>query len=78
MPHASNTMTSEPIHKQIRLARRALELSQLEVALHIGISQSQYSLFEHGHARLEPEAIDAIRMMLGMLKTCAKGTQHEG
>ena len=64
MLQAINNMTSEPLHKQIRLARRALELSQLEIALHIGISQSQYSLFEHGHAHLEPEVIEAICKIL--------------
>ena len=58
-------MTLEPLHKRIRLARRALELSQLEVALHIGVSQSQYSLFEKGHAQIAPEQIDRI---LGYLK----------
>jgi transcriptional regulator with XRE-family HTH domain len=64
MQHASNTTTSESIHKQIRLARRALELSQLEVALHIGISQSQYSLFEKGHVNLTSELIDRITSYL--------------
>ena len=78
MPHACNTTTPESIHKQIRLARRALELSQLEVALHIGISQSQYSLFEHGHAHLEPEVIEAICKMLDTKRTCTRGAHHEG
>jgi transcriptional regulator with XRE-family HTH domain len=65
-------MTSDPLHKRIRLARRALELSQLEVALYAGVSQSQFSLFEHGHARLEPHALDQILEMLGMNSKVSK------
>jgi hypothetical protein len=44
--------TTEPLHRRIRITRRALELSQLELALHIGVSQSQFSLFEHGYLGL--------------------------
>ena len=64
MPHACNTTTPESIHKQIRLARRALELSQLEVALHIGISQSQYSLYEQGYVKLTADTVQAIQAFL--------------
>ena len=46
--------------KRIRATRRQLELSQLEVALHIGISQSQYSLFEQGYVHLAPDVLQRI------------------
>jgi len=51
-------------HKRIRALRRQLELSQLEVALHAGISQSQYSLFEQGYARLGPDVLQLIQLFL--------------
>jgi len=41
-----------------------LEISQLEVALRVGISQSQYSLFEHGHAQLDSNTIGEINEFL--------------
>jgi transcriptional regulator with XRE-family HTH domain len=55
-----------PKHKRIRALRRQLEVSQLEVALHAGISQSQYSLFEQGYVRLPPEIIQGIEELLDL------------
>jgi transcriptional regulator with XRE-family HTH domain len=46
------------------MARRALELSQLEVALHVGISQSQFSLFEQGYVKLSADLVGAIQHYL--------------
>jgi transcriptional regulator with XRE-family HTH domain len=70
--------TTEPPHRRIRITRRALELSQLQVALHAGISQSQFSLFEHGHAHLEPEALDKVCEMLGLSRKGSIGGYHAG
>ena len=56
--------TRHALCKRIRATRRQLELSQLEVAQHIGISQSQYSLFENGHAKLSAELIERVRNYL--------------
>jgi len=55
---------SFPNNKRIRARRRQLELSQLDVALDVGISQSQYSLFEHGYVHLPPEIIQEIDELL--------------
>ena len=55
---------SSPKNKRIRILRRQLELSQLDVALHVSISQSQYSLFEQGYVRLPPEIIQEIDELL--------------
>lgn len=55
---------SFPNNKRIRVLRRQLELSQLDVALHVGISQSQYSLFEQGYVRFSPEIIQEIDELL--------------
>lgn len=71
MPNGTNNTTPVPAHKQIRLARRALELSQLEVAIHAGISQSQYSLFEQGYVKLSGDIVRAIQAFL-------KATQQVG
>jgi transcriptional regulator with XRE-family HTH domain len=64
------TGTKDPnlsaLRKRLRAARRQLELSQLQVAIYAGISQSQLSLFEHGHAYLEPDVLDKVRDILGM------------
>lgn len=51
-------------NKRIRARRRQLELSQLDVALHVGVSQSQYSLFEQGYVHLPPEIIQEIDELL--------------
>ena len=68
MQHLPNNTTPGPLHKQIRLARRALELSQLEVAHHTGISQSQYSLFEQGYVNLSVDVVRTIQAFLDAVK----------
>jgi len=59
-----NTVNSQsmpaPEHKRIRALRRQLELTQLDVAIHTGVSQSQLSLFEQGYIRLAPGLIQRI------------------
>jgi transcriptional regulator with XRE-family HTH domain len=70
--------TTEPLYRRIRVTRRALELSQLELALHIGVSQSQFSLFEHGHAHLDPETLDKVCKMLGLDCKDSVGGYHAG
>jgi transcriptional regulator with XRE-family HTH domain len=60
--------------KRIRATRRLLELSQLEVALYSGVSQSQYSLFEQGYVRLPSEIIQEIDKLLNA--ACRKENNH--
>lgn len=51
--------------KYIRSLRRERELTQLEVAQYLGISQSQYSLFEQGHVVLPEAQLDRLSKLLG-------------
>jgi transcriptional regulator with XRE-family HTH domain len=52
-------------HKLIRALRREQEISQLELALQLGISQAQFSLFEQGHADLSEKQLRQIYKILG-------------
>lgn len=65
---------SSPKNKRIRAFRRQLELSQMDVALSVGMSQSQYSLFEQGYVRLPPEIIQEIEELLAT--TCRKVNEN--
>lgn len=65
---------SFPKNKRIRAFRRQLELSQLDVALNVGISQSQYSLFEQGYVRLPSEKVQAIDELLNT--ACRRESDH--
>ena len=74
MQELANSTTPTPLHKQIRLARRTLELSQLEVAHNVGISQSQYSLFEQGYVKLSVDVIHTIQAFLDAVQQ--RGLPH--
>ena len=50
--------------RSIRARRRALEVSQLDVATAIGISQSQYSLIEQGYVLAHPTLITHVNQIL--------------
>ena len=62
-----------PQHKRIRARRRQLEVSQLEVALHAGISQSQYSLFEQGYVRLPLKILQEIEAVFDLVSSKENG-----
>ena len=63
-------------HKRIRALRREREISQLEIALQLGISQAQFSLFEQGHVDLSEKQLQRIFKILGSGSTSTGGRSN--
>lgn len=61
------------IHRSIRALRREREISQLEVAKKLRISQSQYSLFEQGYIELPEALLRRLYRLLGSGNTSTGG-----
>lgn len=51
---------------RLKEARRAAGLTQTEVAKEIGLSQSQYSAWENGHAKIDGPSIVRLASILGV------------
>lgn len=51
---------------RLKEARRAAGLTQTEVAKEIGLSQSQYSAWENGHAKIDAPAMARLAAMFGV------------
>ena len=60
-----NQQSPESPHKRIRALRRQREVSQLDVARELGISQSQYSLYELGYIELPEKLLRRLYKVLG-------------
>lgn len=63
-------------HKRVRALRRECEISQLQIALHLGISQAQFSLFEQGHVTLSEKQLQQIYKTLGSGKFSTGGRSN--
>lgn len=51
---------------RLKEARRAAGLTQTEVAKEIGLSQSQYSAWENGHAKIDGPSLVRLAAILGV------------
>lgn len=51
---------------RLKEARRAAGLTQIEVAKEIGLSQSQYSAWENGHAKIDASSMAKLATMFGV------------
>lgn len=50
----------QPIAQQLRAARHAAQLTQLDVALALGLARSAISMIEHGHRVVSGPEIEAF------------------
>lgn len=52
------------IGREIRTKRRELEMSQWELAVRVGVTQSHVSNIEHGYVTPDDDLLEAIRSIL--------------